>query len=239
MKFIPDAEGFNRCFAGMGFFGCPCCGSSDGEGGNHFCAECRESLEYIREEIRCPGCGGVLDGVLGLCSKCLAADARPYLGAGAVFEYRGKVRELVLSLKFNGRVELARAFAHEAAPLLKKVDFPVEIATAVPSHFLRRFFRGYNQAELFGRMLCKETQIPYRNLLGRTRMVAHQSSLPLVKRRQNARDSFVCLAPERVKGKSILLVDDVLTTGATLTDAAAALLRGGAASVWCFVIART
>lgn len=144
------------------------------------------------------------------------------------------MRDYVRRFKYGGERELGRALgtlltAHVVqAPVL----WPVDVIVPLPLHAHRLEHRGFNQAEVLarqvaigiGRRLCNDS-------LQRARATAKQSQLPGNARRENVRGAFVVKRPTAVAGKRVLLVDDVLTSGATANEAAHALLRAGAAKV--------
>ena len=121
-------------------------------------------------------------------------------------------------------------FAKEAAP---------ELLLPVPLHLKRLRQRGFNQAVLLGEVLAKEWQVPMaRRLLKRTRWTEPQVNLTSKQRENNVRGAFELAHAEAVKGKRVMLVDDVVTTGSTVQECAKVLKKGGAASVHVVTVAR-
>jgi len=114
-----------------------------------------------------------------------------------------------------------------------------DLLTSVPLHWGRRLRRGFDQADLLSQRLNRFLQIPLseRNLR-RIRATASQTGLSESKRRENVRGAFKVRRPDEVKGKRVLLVDDVMTTGATVSECARTLLRAGAKEVSVLVVAR-
>lgn len=219
---------------------CPRCGRGDGGGANRFCAACLAELSRIPAGPRCPGCGGALDGVLAQCSACLAeAEERPWNGAVTLFEYTGAARELVHDFKFHGRPELARPFGALAAEALREARFRADLVVPVPLHWTRLWRRSYNQAGLFGERLAAELGIPCRNALRRRKRTRRQAGLRREQRARNPRGAFAVRDPDAVTGRPVLLVDDVFTTGATLTAAAKVLRAAGCGPIFVVTIART
>ena len=115
-----------------------------------------------------------------------------------------------------------------------------DLVLPVPLHHGRRRERGYNQSELLARAFSLGSGITTgKGLLTRTRPTLSQVGLKDAQRRDNVRNAFRCGHPERISGRRVLLVDDVMTTGATVGSASEALLRGGALRVSVLVLART
>jgi ComF family protein len=192
----------------------------------------------------CPSCGTPLPGFAAvgageaettnnLCLECIR-QMPPYSGARAFGYYSMEMRQLIHELKFAGRQSLAKL----VAPLLARVfvdswrreDF--DFITAVPLHPSRRRERGFNQSELLARALAHKVALPeVDNVLRRTTATRPQVGLSDAQRQENVRNAFRCAHPEMVAGKRILLVDDVMTTGATVACASQVLLAAGAEKV--------
>ncbi len=231
-------EWLRRFSAACNLLPCPLCRSGDGAGVNAFCPDCLAKLRFFPQPA-CPGCGGELDGVLAVCSKCLAAEPRPWVGACSLFEYRDLGRRIIHDFKFHDAPELARPLGRLAGEAMRRNSFEGDLVVPVPLHFTRLWYRSYNQAELFGRMVARELGIPLSNALSRRRRGRRQSALGTAARRRNPRGAFAVVHPEKIRGKRIILVDDVFTTGATLTAAAKALLSAGSGPVFVLTAART
>lgn len=186
----------------------------------------------------CPLCmeEAHLDGD-GLCDRCRAAlrycsapvYAEPLDGLTAAFLYEDPVRSAVLRLKYGKATYLADFFAaHISIPDHWKIDCMVP----VPLHWFRAFRRGYNQSEMLARALSERYMGPpvRAELLLRIRSTPSQTNLDAATRQKNVRGAFA--ADPSVEGLSILLIDDVVTTHATLTACAAQLKRAGAVRVY-------
>ena len=175
-----------------------------------------------------------------ICAGC-AADAPKFQQSRAALAYGGLARDIVLMLKHADRSDLARPLAgllaRAGAPLLDRAD----LMAPVPLHRGRLFSRRYNQAGLLAQALSRSTGVPIAvDLLRRTRATPSQGHLSAAHRRRNVRGAF-SLNPRtaaRVADARILLIDDVMTTGATLDACASVLLRGGATAVDALVVAR-
>lgn len=135
--------------------------------------------------------------------------------------------------------EIRRAAATATGPAEMADPSQVDVVTHVPLHWRRRAVRGFDQAEAIARPLASALDLPFESLLRRRRATAPQSRRPRRRQRSELRSAFVAPRPGRCAGRAILLVDDVLTTGSTLDDAARALRAAGARAVVAWVAART
>ncbi|PYF01499.1 ComF family protein [Rhodopseudomonas faecalis] len=210
--------------------------------GDGLCAACWSQLGFI-EPPYCERLGipFVYDPGPGLLSMQAIAAPPAYTRARAAVRYDEVARSLVHALKFHDRVELAptmgRWMARAAAPLIADADLIVP----VPLHWRRGFSRRYNQSGALALAISRACGRPLAgDVLRRIRPTAHQIGLSRAERAANVQGAFR-VPPERasaVQGRRILLVDDVLTSGATADACARALLRAKAAAVDLVVFAR-
>lgn len=203
------------------------------------CRHCLSGLAWIGDGC-CRGCGfptGPHSGPRDECDRCRGGKLRLTAAAG-VARYRGGVRNLVQSLKFGGETEIARPIAGLLAERLLRADFgPVDFLVPVVLHFARRRRRGFDQSALLCRHVSAFSGLPARpDLLVRTKPTLPQSSLGREYRLANMEGAFK--ADAGMSGKSVVLVDDVMTTGATMAACAAACREAGARRVYALVFAR-
>lgn len=172
----------------------------------------------------------------GRCALC-RSGLRAFDAAYSFGSYGGSLRELIHLLKYQGMQPLARPLG---AYLLRSLprDEAFDAIVPVPLHWWRRWNRGFNQSELLARALSRSTGIPVRDALRRTRPTASQAGLSNTARRRNMVQAFRCRREIAVRGKRILLVDDVMTTGSTATACARALKGAGATRVAVLTVAR-
>ena len=195
-------------------------------------------IELIREIFfpnadRCPFCDK--EGAGGVCQGCaqelnaLRIECDQPSGRISAYYHDGLARKAVLNLKFNNKRYLSRAIAGELVCLVPE---GAQLITCVPLHKSRLRRRGYNQSELIARELAKLCGIPYENLLLRTRATAEQARIEEQGERiKNVKGAFCAKEGVDVVGKSIVLIDDVITTGATSEECVQVLKRKGAQSV--------
>ncbi|RID90969.1 ComF family protein [Gemmobacter lutimaris] len=207
------------------------------------CARCWRDTPFIAGLV-CDCCGTPLPGEEGgapvQCDDCLTI-ARPWGRGRAVMLYRDNARRLVMAFKHGDRLDLARPGAqwlHRAAvPLLQ----PDTLLAPVPLHWLRLFRRRYNQSALLAAGLARLADLPHcPDLLVRRRNTRSQEGRDREGRFRNMEDAIRVNDKRRwqVEGRPVLLVDDVMTSGATLGACADACLAAGAARVDVVVLAR-
>ncbi len=202
---------------------------------------------------RCPLCGMRVVVEAAPCDDC-AATLRPLEGeallphvknraierASACFAYEGPLQEAVHAYKFGGRIELARFFADALARRAREL-VPIDAIVPVPTPRGRRFRRGFNPAAFLAHRVARTLRVPCCDrLLERRGAVRPQTGLARTERLANVRGAFVVRASQRnaIADRRLLLVDDVLTTGATLNECARQLVRAGARSASALAIAR-
>ena len=224
---------------------CAGCGLPlDSDRSGPFCPDCLRTLEFISEPY-CPVCGVPYATEIPkahLCGDCLAG-IHYFDRARSTGFYRGSLREVLHRFKYGGRTSLARPLAQMlTAPgkhlaRLHKIDRIIP----VPLHPKRLRQRGFNQASLLARRLGSALRISvdYASLK-RFRWTEPQTGLSRRQRAANVKGAFRLKAPEKVRSKGILLLDDVLTTGETVNQCVRVLKRdGGAKEVVVLTVART
>jgi|LSQX01.2.fsa_nt_gb competence protein ComFC len=165
----------------------------------------------------------------------------------SAFDYEEGIRRAIHNLKFNDRPSNAAILVDLSLPVLKQFFYGLspyndspkyDIIIPVPIHFRRKQQRGYNQSELLSKRLAKRLAIAFhRKVLVKSLNTPPQSSLKKGERLKNLKEAFRVNHPEMIRGKRILLVDDVMTTGSTLEQCGEALTNAGAAQVDAFVVA--
>ena len=204
---------------------------------------------------RCPGCG--LEGSL-LCQRCAAPLWRrldeppgtplglPAAMPGGLLQlewcaaYSGSVRAVLHAFKYRGQRRLCEPLAEALAARWLRAGRGGELFTWVPVHGSRRRERGFDQAELLARATAARLGLPVARCLERQQRTVAQHGLGQAQRASNISEAFVAgpSVGAALRGRWIVVVDDILTTGATLSGCAQALLDGGAASVSGLTVAR-
>lgn len=203
------------------------------------CPLCRAGLRAVRGR-RCRLCLRRLPLAAGppVCGACrVRRPAHDALLAGWSFE--PPFDAVVHALKFGRQPHLGRQLGRALARELAAELAACQVIVPVPLHWRRRFARGYNQAAEIAVGLAAATALPVGRALARRRATRPQATLPFARRGANVRRAFAVRSPELVRGRRCLLVDDVVTTGATLGQAAQALARAGASGVVCLAAGRT
>ncbi len=195
---------------------------------------------------RCVLCGQEGDLICESCGRSfpprLDADAIPKLtrirAARAVWPYEGNVREIVRRYKYNGLRSLAPVLAVEMGNLLDEWGPAIDVIVHVPVHPARLRERGFDQSELLARELSRMTELVTVPALARLRETGVQArAMSAAERVANVRGAFYVPNPAAIQRANVLLIDDVLTTGATLTEAGRALRQGGARNVYALALA--
>ncbi len=206
--------------------------------GDRWCESCINQVTEIKEPI-CSLCGDQLpdDTSWNLCERC--RQHRPQYAAirsWAVFE--GQVQKALHALKYERNLGLGEVMANFLCKVFSSTDWKVDLVVPVPLGMERFKKRGYNQAMLLARPFAWSVGIPHiPKALQRVRETRSQVELSILERRENVAGAFKAI-PEIVSGKSVLVIDDVTTTGSTLDACADALRRANARQVYGLTLAR-
>lgn len=151
--------------------------------------------------------------------------------------YEGTLRQLIHLFKYRRMKPLARTLSTYLASALPR-DQNFDVVVPMPLHWRRKWRRGFNQAELLAQRIARSCGIPLENAVRRIRSTETQAGLSNAKRRDNVAGAFRMKNARAIEGRRVLLIDDVMTTGATASACALALKRGGAKSVTLLALAR-
>lgn len=199
-------------------------------------------LPFIPVDGCCRKCGCDvyrLDGEF-LCEDCRVH--RPgFDRVVSAMRFEGDARQMLLDYKFNSHLWMRNDFVDwlEGAARARFNLGEIELVLPMPLRLWHRFDRGYNQCDYLAGELARRLKLPFdKRVLKRTGSFKRQSSLSEDERRENVKGTIVVRYPNKVKDKTVLVVDDVMTTGATLSECAKALKAAGCARVWCITLLR-
>lgn len=214
---------------------CAGCGAP----GHPFCPRCAQLVEPVPPEI-CACCGRPQPAATALCPACRRGTS-PLLLARAAALHTSPLREAIHAFKYENHPELAGPLARYLIVAFHSAPWdalpqPIDAVVPVPLHAQRRQERGYNQSELLADELCRAAGLALEPAwLERIQATRQQVGLTAAERKQNVAGAFT--ASRRVAGHTLLLVDDVYTTGATLQACAAAAVAAGARGVYALTLA--
>lgn len=206
---------------------------------------------FLRNAVypnRCPFCDSVIEESRCACTYCSGRlpeySMKKYAYGGyfcaAPFRYDGVFAEAVKRFKYRRRSNYTDNMGFYIVNSILELYTPEEIGnfdlvTCVPMHIKDLRVRKHNQAELLGRACAKILEKEYAETLDKIRHNKKQHTLKASERRENVKGVFTCRDPELVKDKNVLIIDDIITTGATLGECAKILKKAGCASVSCAV----
>lgn len=209
---------------------CGLCGAAAEEG---ICGGCAARATWAGEDA-CPRCGALRDGTF--CPSCAGREFR-FRRAIALGPYDGALREMVLSIKFRGEVSLVRPLARRLADRVRSAGVSSDLVAFVPmSRWKILAERRHNAAETIAAALASELGVPLRRALRKIRRTRAQTELHAGERLANPAGAY---RAKGVEDRAVLLVDDVLTTGATANACADALHAARAREVNVAVLARS
>ncbi len=201
---------------------------------------------------RCPYCGKVIEISKECCKSCSSdidikeiyrclelPDKKEKLVCCSPFVYSGIVRKAIIKFKFSSKTSFATAFANSALRAFDKAysETQFDFISCVPLSKRSKKIRGFNQSELIARRLANLLDIPFKETLIKFKHNRPQHTLTLPERKTNIEGIYKLKNEKLVKGKNILLLDDIITTGYTLIEASRVLYDGGANQVKCLALA--
>ena len=220
---------------------CTICGKHV-RGDEYLCSGCEAKIVRIVAPF-CQTCSEPFEGSISSVFTCANCAHRTIYFDAAVAAYRGRgiVREVIHEFKYGRQMHLRHLIAgwlHAALDDERLRDVSIHLIVPVPLHPARQRERGFNQASLLAESLSAETSMPCRPVLQRIRYTTTQTALDRSQRMENLHNAFRLRKNADVRGLRVLLIDDVLTTGSTLSECARVLKRAGAMSVHAATAAR-
>lgn len=211
---------------------------------NGLCPDCFNKLTFISTPY-CKYCGLPFENIEGLnknmvCPNCLKQKKRVFHYSRSAIKYELFSKKMILAFKFMDKTENAKVFAKWLKVAGSDIfSEGVDVLIPVPLHYGRLIKRRYNQSAILAKELSKLTSVT----ADFTSLKKHKNTKPQVSfsgkmRVKNIKDAFSVKCPEHIKGKRVVLIDGVQTTGSTLTECAKVLLKAGAKSVDFLTIAR-
>lgn len=198
---------------------------------------------------RCPACQAYVEHTGAWCESCLAktlavhriaqAVGSPLTTVWTLSRYHGVMRSLILNLKYHDKKSNLSGIKNYIEIAAQRIKFPTmpQMAVFVPLHKKRMKERGFNQTELIFKNWCKANNIPIVDCLERVHFTERQACLKRQERFMNVHNAFLFRKKFSVKGKVIILFDDIYTTGATINTCAHILHKAGAKDVYGLVLA--
>jgi len=232
-NFLSKIKAKFQPFMGMHYFKCICCGADvfDDSG---ICEKCKPKIEF-NDGKTCAKCGKpVGENDFCSCGKRELYFDRAY----SPLIYDGLTRKAMLSYKFGGMTYIANTFSKMLADKAVKENIDFDVVTFVPLTKKDKRARGYNQTSLLANGFCDILKLPQpEELLTKIKQTQKQEKLDYKNRSTNLTGAFQATDKNLIKGKKILLIDDVITSGATTSECARVLKKNGADKVWVLTVA--
>lgn len=201
-------------------------------------------IPFLPQTGCCQLCGRAVEGFEGayLCEDCSGAYKPQYDRAGSAFRFELDARRLLLNYKFNCHIWLKDDLtdALEGAARARFEVTAIDVILPMPITTWHRIDRGYNPSAYLAEALSERLDRRFdARVLLRCGHPVRQAGLDEKRRRENVKGTFTVRRPEWIRGRTVLIVDDVMTTGATFSECARVLKAAGARTVWCLSLARS
>jgi len=212
---------------------CVFCGKETREFG--ICDECYSHLPFIMSAV-CDKCGGRNSGKGKVCGECKNRHLI-FKKCYSVLDNTANIREKIISFKQSGNKYLGETFAHLIENKYNEINEEIDLIIPMPISADRLKIRSYNQSEILCKYLPKEKLAT--DVVVRIQDTPHQTGLSRANREENLSGAFRVNDKKKIKNKTILIVDDIYTTGSTLNECARTLLSSGSGQVFGLCLART
>ena len=210
---------------------------------NNLCALCWNNMEFISDP-RCDICGSAMDFAesgINKCQECIVVK-RSFDKARAVAKFNDHSAKIIHNFKYYDQIQLSKKIAKLMYSSGKELIKEADLICSVPIHKSKIFERKYNQSHLLAYYIAKygkKLQSLDNSILIRTRNTNPQSMLSRARRKENVKKAFAVKAPHLVMNKHILLIDDVITTGSTISECTTELKNAGARKIFILTFAKT
>lgn len=222
----------------LGANACICCGKEcDSDNDYRLCSRCLKEIPFTQDKF-CLRCGEILTGNYDFCYRCKDCEY-DFDYARSVMAYTDKTSPIIMRFKYNGRKNYAKPLAYLLKDYFAKSDLIADALTFVPMPVKREKERGYNQGKELCIKFSELTGVPMIDCLIRIKENVKQADLNAKQRAENIKGSFAVIDKTLVKNKEFLIIDDVMTTGATASECAKTLIKAGAKNVQVLTIAKT
>lgn len=210
---------------------CVCCNKElSANTRDNLCAECMEDVLSFSHH-RCQVCGVEIKNEADYCTRCMNFD-RFFEKNRSPLKYEGVGEKLIKKLKFGGKLYVAEELAKLMCDEYINESYCCDLVCYVPMSDSEKKKRGFNQAELLAEHISKRLNLPLKNALIKTKDTSDQKHLLGKERRENLKGVFSVIAPQDIKGKTVVLIDDVFTTGATVNECSRTLKKAGAKGIY-------
>lgn len=222
----------NTCFI--------CEAYDDSIGEKYICRDCEKRIKKLISPL-CSKCSKPIDysSSVIFCQECM--DTEKYFEVSkSPYAYEGLIKRAIYSYKYYNKPYFYKLFGNLLVQYMKEINYTYfDFIVSVPLHSSKMRTRGYNQSELIAKFISKNLSIPYVDALKRTKKTLKQSEQSKEERRKNLKDAFeIKKSPKKIIHSSVLLVDDIYTTGSTVSECSKVLLNYGVSKVYVITIAR-
>lgn len=202
------------------------------------CDKCLKNLPFNNKKI-CKVCGTKINNMAKICNLCFE-NPPPYKIARAPFLYENPVTSIIYQIKFNNAKFLFEPLSNFLVDIYKKYNYNCDLILPIPLSQERLKTRKYNQAEKLAECLSPKLNLPvYNNLIIRTKNTQVQAKLTFENRKNNLNNAFKLLDKTKLKNKNILVIDDVITTGATINNFCLELKKAKPKNIYILTLAHT
>lgn len=240
-KFIDKFKKLAADFSKTLFPGLSCdnCGFEIQDPSFRLCPQCLNEIKFHNNHKTCPKCGNIISEDELICAECKdRAHEFNFDKAISVCDYSPVSGYLIKAFKFDGKIYTSETIAKLMIDFLRETNLNFDSLTFVPLSKERLAERGFNQAEILANAIAKAFDKEVLDLIYRSKNTPKQSTLSQKERLENLKDSIKIKTPTSLKGKTVVLIDDVFTTGTTLNECAGVLRKLRPAAIIAFTFAK-